>query len=333
MLYIDSKAGGFTTTAGFTDKSDPLHRAISGINTDSTQRATLTFGEGFTPDYAIALDAGFAGVYELMDSMDHTYIASGNLTPVGNASSPTFSFSISKLDIGITGELAFNFLGTYISETGYRAAEAIGDSMAGFSQGWNPYTTVSYNTYTGSSLPVKLSDFRAAGERNNVILNWSVAQEFGIDNYQIQRSGDGVRFETIQTVVARNQSTLQQRYTVTDAKPLSGLNYYRLAINENGKQTLSKVLTVKVGQVTTDLAVYYAPGSSKLNIRLTGAGTGEYALSLISNAGQLIQSTNLSIDGSEVNKAISLKSGLAKGIYRLVLTNNTSKISKAFIVQ
>src|SRR5436853_1675382 len=67
VIYIDSQAGGFSDTSGFADSADGLRRAISGFDGGSN-RSVLTFGAGFTPDYALALGPAadnFGGLWQL----------------------------------------------------------------------------------------------------------------------------------------------------------------------------------------------------------------------------------------------------------------------------
>lgn len=330
VIYIDSKTGGFNSTSGFLDHQDGLRTAISGF--DGTNRSTLNFPVGFEPDYAIAFDKGFGGVWTLQGgSTEHTYLTSGNLTPAGSASSATYTVTVNKTTIGLVDNVVFNFLGTYIAPSGYRSNEAIGDAMVGFSNGYNNQNILTYNTYN-SILPVKLVGFKAVKESSVVRLNWTVAQETNIENYQVQRSKDGINFTTIQTIQARNQSGYQPNYSITDASPMKGVNYYRLSINENGRKEMSGVATVTMNQAGNNFTINYTPGSTRLNIKLIGLDAGNYSVSVVNAGGQVLQSMRLAHDGSEANKEINLKGGLSKGIYRVVLLNDNNRSSQAFMV-
>src|SRR5690349_18605280 len=54
VIFIDSVAGGFSSTTGFTDRGSSLRNAISGYYT-SVDQGKAYFTPGFTADYAIAL--------------------------------------------------------------------------------------------------------------------------------------------------------------------------------------------------------------------------------------------------------------------------------------
>lgn len=157
VIFIDSTAGGFADTSGFSDAADGLRRAISGFD-GGANRSLLTFGTGFRPDYAIALgpsDASFGGLWGLAAGGNNSlnFISSVNLNPLNN-SSATYTFSLNLSDIGLTpgSGASFTMLGTYISDSGYRSGEALPGDVAG-NAGWNPFLETQTGTYTTTTTP------------------------------------------------------------------------------------------------------------------------------------------------------------------------------------
>ena len=155
VLYIDSGAGGFSSTSGFADTGDGLRKAISGY--DGSNRSLMTFATGFLPDYAIALGPAsdnFGGLWQLADGGANSlnFVSSVSLSPTGTSSSPTYTFSLSLASIGVTPGNAFELFGTYISNSGYRSTEAIVGDDTGV-QGWNPFSQTSFGTYTTTPIP------------------------------------------------------------------------------------------------------------------------------------------------------------------------------------
>jgi hypothetical protein len=156
VIYIDSVSGGFSTTAGFTDTGDGLRKAISGF--DGSNRSTLNFASGFLPDYAIALGPSsdnFGGLWTLVNGGSHGFDTSVGLTPTGTPTSPTYSFSLSLASIGLTpgAGQSFDLYGTYISNSGYRADEAVAGTGSG-AQGWgNTITESTFSVFTTTPVP------------------------------------------------------------------------------------------------------------------------------------------------------------------------------------
>lgn len=158
VIYIDSKTGGFNNTSGFTDDSDGLRSAISSFKSGNGG-ATITFPAGFEADYAIAFDAGFAGIWELVNGGSHAYINSANLSPTNVNANANHLFDADFSEIGATD--TFDFVVTYISTTAYLSNEVIGDtsSIIDDGSGTNPgfsgsITFSNSRTYTSSTLGV-----------------------------------------------------------------------------------------------------------------------------------------------------------------------------------
>lgn len=155
VIYLDSTAGGFSDTSGFADANDGLRKAISGF--DGANRSTLTFASGFAADYALALGPSsdnFGGLWQLFNGGGNSlgFVSSANLSPTGNNSSATYTFSISLASIGVTPGNTFGLFGTYISNTGYRSDEALAGNATG-TQGYNSFTQTSFGTYTVAAVP------------------------------------------------------------------------------------------------------------------------------------------------------------------------------------
>ncbi len=147
VIYIDSKSGGFSTTSGFTDTGDDLRRAVSGL--DGGNRSTYNFASGFLADYAIALHNNsfdFGNNFILANGASHGNGGTVNLS-AGSTTEASYTFDFDFSEIGMGGAGSFNFVATYISNTGFSSNEAVG-SLSGTS-GWGGTQTFSnFLTYT-----------------------------------------------------------------------------------------------------------------------------------------------------------------------------------------
>jgi hypothetical protein len=147
VIYIDSVAGGFTSTTNFTDGTanlDNLRQAISGKTANSS--SNLTFATGFEADYAIGFVNGFVALWELRENNSHQFVA----TLDSDFSTPqTAEFEMTLANIGLTANAgdSFDYLVTYMnaedgsSDNIFRSDEWIGvASFPGVSPGANPVT-------------------------------------------------------------------------------------------------------------------------------------------------------------------------------------------------
>lgn len=79
-----------------------------------------------------------------------------------------------------------------------------------------------------AALPVTLVSFKAVSEGPIALLAWSTAIETNSDRFDIERSQNGKKWETIGSVRSNHESASQRFYDFKDAKPLDGQNLYRL---------------------------------------------------------------------------------------------------------
>jgi hypothetical protein len=156
VIFIDSKAGGFSTTTDFTDSSGILTRGVSGID-GTGNRSVADFAAGFSADYAIALRprsvAESQQLFQLANNGSHTALGSVNLDPLSTQTSSTYTFSFNVADIGLTAGsgASFKFESTYIAGSGIRSLESF-ESLTG-EQGWLSVSFDSFNTYTLAPVP------------------------------------------------------------------------------------------------------------------------------------------------------------------------------------
>ncbi len=86
------------------------------------------------------------------------------------------------------------------------------------------------NVYFSSqtTLPVRFIDFNGHLENNQAVLNWSTTNEINNKGFNVERSQDGVKFDAVSFVAGKGRGAQVNNYTYSDAKLLSGANYYRL---------------------------------------------------------------------------------------------------------
>lgn len=330
VLFLDTKSGGFATTSGFTDEADGLRKAISGLQTPD--RATLNFPSGFLPDYAIAMDQGFAGIWELVNGGSHNYINSAILTPSGNPNSATYTFTLTKTDVGITGDIIFNFLATYGSESGYRSNEFIGDAGPTNNPDKTPYTATSFLSYV-SALPVSIIHFNALANTNiSIVLKWSVAQERDVARYTILRSMDGINFKEVGSVSSTGNTSTTRDYSFTDNQPSIGNNYYKVSIlNKDGSVAVTKTINIKF-LTPLKIKAFINP-SHELVIEMQDVIKNNFDVKIYNTNGQQVYSKQLPHSGANQLYKLPLGNRFVPGIYSLQINAVEEKWSQMVLVK
>nr|MBP6385229.1 T9SS type A sorting domain-containing protein [Pseudarcicella sp.] len=182
----------------------------------------------------------------------------------------------------------------------------------------------------GSPLLVKLSSFNVKTKDNvSTQVEWSTSEEIGADRFEVQRSIDGVNFETIHNVSALNKSKSISKYNFVDTKPNNGINYYRLKmIDLDGSSSLSSIRLVEF-KIKELAKIYPNPSKvDKVNLEITNQDLSNSKVAIIDMTGKLFEPKM-----SMTEKGLSLDlTGLNPGTYIVRVLNkgkiNTLKFTK-----
>jgi hypothetical protein len=152
--------------------------------------------------------------------------------------------------------------------------------------------------------------------------------------YEIYRSKNSLQFEKVGTVTALGNTTQRTDYFFDDQLPYFGNNYYRVtAVDRNGKTASTSIMRVLFGKNDNSIVVFGNPTASLLNIRVVDIIKGEYAIRIFENSGRLVYESKVSHNGADGIYPVQLPQPLAKGNYRLVLTNRYQFYQSSFLLQ
>ncbi|MBL8910027.1 MAG: hypothetical protein JNM17_04900, partial [Archangium sp.] len=132
VIYLDSRTGGFADTSTFTDFADQGRAAASGMGTDGA-RAQLNFAAGFAPDYAIVIQNGFTGLFELVGGGSHVFVKNITRSSVVTVPPPCVAewSGFSMGDLGAQLGTDIRYVATLLNSTnGFRSNEFHGVAAA-----------------------------------------------------------------------------------------------------------------------------------------------------------------------------------------------------------
>lgn len=110
---------------------------------------------------------------------------------------------------------------------------------------WNGYEIDNLSSFDFILLPIELADWSATHKGTYVHLSWTTASETNNHLFNIQRSANGIAWETISTIVGAGNSTQTMYYTEIDENPLKTIAYYRLQqVDFDGVYSYSNILAV-----------------------------------------------------------------------------------------
>lgn len=180
-------------------------------------------------------------------------------------------------------------------------------------------------TATMASLPVTFNHFKAAASSCKVQLDWNVAKELGAEQYLVERSADGKRFETIGQLTY--YADAKGAYHFVDEDPLKGNNLYRIAgVDPDGTKVLTGVQRISIDCDIPNISIFPNPTSS--GIKLSGLKAGQRIM-IYDLTGRILISTRS--NGAEAQLDLS---NFAAAVYKVVVTSAegiviySNKISK-----
>jgi hypothetical protein len=246
---------------------------------------------------------------------------------------PDYATNVSSIN-GAWGTIVPNLLSTGVRRIEQRSAST-GNYLSHSTStngSWGSTNTV--NPLNGSAtaliissanapLPVNITSFHAIIDKNQTILSWSTSSESNNKGFEIERSNNGIDFETIGFVAGAGNSNKLINYSFLDESAHSTIAYYRLnQIDFDGKSTYSEILTLN---------------SDELNFDITPNPFADQITINASNAEQVISAEVMDLSGKV--KLNASNSGmvnidtreLSQGIYFIRINNGEKVIVKRII--
>lgn len=177
--------------------------------------------------------------------------------------------------------------------------------------------------FTGASLPIGLHDFTGSVQKKVNQLQWFTDFVADVRQVDIERSADGVSFQKI--AVASSMQLGKGGFT--DALPLAGANYYRLAThNQDGSMEYSRILLLKRNDPFL-LTIYPNPASSVLQAELRTDKSDTYTIILRNISGQIVKQKLTAIRNGVQVVPLSV-ADLHPGVYQLSVLDSKGAVIK-----
>jgi hypothetical protein len=175
------------------------------------------------------------------------------------------------------------------------------------------------NGGSAAALPVKLDNFEASKDGSSIRLSWSTLEESNVARYEIQKSLDGVKFQTTGTVLAESKRT----YSYVDVQPAAANNFYRLKIVDmDGAVRISHIVSVK-SKVNASIEVYPNPVRDRVVVQHPKAMNGTI-LQVVNLSGQVMKTLQLAANAVATPLDMT---GMNNGTYYIVFRSGTESFS------
>lgn len=178
----------------------------------------------------------------------------------------------------------------------------------------------------GSSilLPSELVNIWANAKVDYINVGWTVASEFNLDYYDLQRSENGIDFETITTIDVLGSTQMEQTYSFDDYNVGRNKDYYYRfqSFDHDGFTKFSPIVSARLNGSNSfgaGILLYPNPTTGDLFVELSLELNSTIEMSVLNGAGQLVESHQ--IQGSTGNNVITLDSkDWATGVYIVQIT-------------
>lgn len=183
------------------------------------------------------------------------------------------------------------------------------------------------------SLPVELLSFEAeVVQRKHVDLSWKTAVEIDNDYFIVERSQDGINFESIAQLPGAGNIELIQHYEHLDLTPYVGINYYRLKqVDYDGTTSYSEVRAVEV--YSERLRLFPNPTINDLSIALDDLQKGEVDLNIYDLKGKLLYSDQLEVEEGVITLQLSTANIYAAGAYVLSIDHQQRRLGELTFIK
>jgi hypothetical protein len=276
-------AGCSYTGAGFLLKpanaaTDPsTYRGIANI-------AWLSPKTPATTGVAQGVTTGTCNVYDFSYNFKTYFDANVGITP----GSETWNFGDGTGNLAGLGATPTH---TFPTTGGpYSVTVTFTDATCG--QTWTASTTITVTC----PAPVELLNFSGVYNHGNAELTWQTAMELNNDYFELQRSTDGITFQTIAKINGAGNSSSVLNYNYTDSGFSGTVVYYRLLQHDfDGTASASKIVTVSLNR-TGSLPVVIMPNPFSSSFVLTKFNAEKANVLIYDMLGRIVEQSE-TLDG------------------------------------
>lgn len=172
-------------------------------------------------------------------------------------------------------------------------------------------------------LPVKLLDFYGQKETQRNILHWKVSDDMAVQRFDLERSADGIHFNSIGTVAG--STTTGFLYLFIDNNPLVAINFYRLRITERSNVvSFSRVIVIRDASSSLT-SIYPNPAAQSATLYYNAVVAGTISINICQADGKEVKQLLQPLARGTNYIQLDL-SALAPGFYFIRIANTSERL-------
>ena len=296
----------------------------SHVKAGGTYPFTLSFAYGSSMKYW-GLDLKVSAGTIVAPGASYSGTGSNEITHANPIASTATTYSYTGLSWNTTG-LAIGKVASFT----FTCVGATGQSSS--SQG--KYTSGTFSdTIAATTLPVEFSTVNARWiGNNNVNFAFTTVNEINARYFEVERSFDNVTFIPVSKISAAGNSNSAKTYNVNDVVTGSSIAYYRIKIvDNNGEVSYSDIISVNIRPKHNFVKSMYpnpVVSGQPINLQFVALGNGTVNVELYNCLGKKVNSLTTNTVTGENDIKFNLGSFVSPGIYYVVVSNETGRISQ-----
>lgn len=176
--------------------------------------------------------------------------------------------------------------------------------------------------------PVTWTSFYLIPQEGSCKLVWSTADETNNAYFTVERSLDGINFETIATISGAGNRDIASNYYYVDNAPVSGTSYYRITQHDFDGKFSSTAMKPYLSNGLIEITTYPNPFQNNTTLLVSGADTESYTYTLYSISGQFVEQGS-----GTVNQTQTVGEAVSKGMYMLTVVTSTDIVTTKIVKQ
>lgn len=178
------------------------------------------------------------------------------------------------------------------------------------------------------ALPSDLSDFSSHYKNNKIVLSWKTNHENELNGFNLERSEDGKKFESVTFEKAKGNYSSGAYYEICDKKASSEIGYiYRLSeINTNGKKNMLKAIQNTPQNKACKMSFDNYTVKKDLTVNIAYKNINEVILRVLDTNGKVIL-----IDHPKTEENTLNLEWLEKGTYTIKVATSEFELQKKII--
>lgn len=184
-------------------------------------------------------------------------------------------------------------------------------------------------------LPVSFGEISAKQMEGNVSLSWATFSEVNNLGFDVQRSMDGMNWNSIHFETSDGNSTTKREYEFLDPMASPGIRYYRLQqIDMDGGTSYSNTVNLQVENTGPSLNVFPNPATDQLTVvLLSDLDIADKAtMKMFDITGRCVMEQELQTEDQLLRTDLGVK-GVSPGVYIVQVSTGVQVTRERVIIQ